>query len=420
MLADVAQFTLWGTATGRIWTVADLNRYLRQLLDSDYRLQDLWVAGEVSNVSRPASGHFYFTLKDAEAALRCVMWRADVARLLFLPRDGQAIEVHGRISVYEAGGQVQLYADDVRAAGEGALYQSFLRLKARLEAEGLFAPGRKRSLPAWPRCIGLVTSPSGAAVRDVLNVLRRRFPLAQVVLAPTPVQGPEAPAGIIRALAAINQVCRPDLILLVRGGGSLEDLQAFNDESVARAIAASAAPVVSGVGHETDFTIADFVADLRAPTPSAAAELATPDRTDLRPPLDAARKALARSLASRLERMRWSLADRRTALRLVAPLARLVHARQRIDELSRRSAKAVHHSLALRRAGAAGLGQALQAVNPLAILARGYALVRREDDGHVVRSIRQVSAGDALEIRVADGAFPADVAPPRRPPSASP
>jgi exodeoxyribonuclease VII large subunit len=414
MLAAMAQFSLWGSEGGRVWTVADLNRYLRQLLDSDYRLRDLWVAGEISNLSRPASGHLYFTLKDAEASLRCVMWRADVARLLVLPRDGQGIEAHGRIGVYEAAGQVQLYVDDLRAAGEGALYQRFLRLKERLEAEGLFAAERKRPLPAWPRCIGLVTSPTGAAVRDVLNVLRRRFPIAEVILAATPVQGPEAPAGIIGALGAINDQCHPDLILLVRGGGSLEDLQAFNDESVARAIAASAAPVVSGVGHETDFTIADFVADLRAPTPSAAAELATPDRADLRPPLDAARRSLARSLASLLERLRWTLADRRTALRLVAPLARLANARQRIDELGRRSAEALRHTLALRRAATLGLGQALQAVSPLAILARGYAVVRREDDRALVRSVRQVTAGDALEIRVSDGAFPANVAAPRR------
>jgi exodeoxyribonuclease VII large subunit len=337
------------------------------------------------------------------------MWKTDVQRLLFLPRDGQAIEVHGRVSVYEAGGQYQLYADDVRAAGEGALYQQFLRLRERLEAEGLFAAERKRPIPAWPRRIGLVTSPTGAALRDVLNVLRRRFPLAELIMAPTPVQGPEAPAGIIRALGALNQTSRPDLILLVRGGGSLEDLMAFNDEAVARAIAASASPVVTGVGHETDFTIADFVADLRAPTPSAAAELATPDRADLRPPLLAARRSMARSFTSLLDRLRWSLADRRTALRLVSPLARVTNARQRVDELARRSAEAFRHGLALRRAGAFGLGQALQAVDPLGILARGYAVVRRADDQVVVRSVRQIAVGDPLDIRVADGTFPAEV-----------
>jgi exodeoxyribonuclease VII large subunit len=417
MLPDVGQFSLWGPETARIWAVADLNRYLRQLLDGDYRLQDLWVAGEVSNLSRPSSGHLYFTLKDAEASLRCVIWRTDVVRLPFLPRDGQAVEVHGRVSVYEAGGQYQLYADDLRAAGQGALYQEFLRLKARLEAEGLFAAERKRPLPDWPGRIGLVTSPTGAALRDVVNVLRRRFPLAEVVLAPTPVQGPEAPAGIILALTALNQMIRPDVVLLVRGGGSLEDLQAFNDEAVARAIAASAAPLVCGVGHETDFTIADFVADLRAPTPSAAAELATPDRAELMPPIVAAQQSLARAFASLLDRLRLSLAECRTALRLSSPLARVTNARQRVDELGRRSLGAYRHGLALRRASAMGLGQALQAVDPLGILGRGYAVVRRADDQSVIRSTRQVRPGDALEIRVADGEFAAEARGPgaRRP-----
>jgi exodeoxyribonuclease VII large subunit len=416
MLPAVAQFPLWGAETGRVWPVTDLNRYIRQLLDSDYRLQDLWVSGEVSSLSRPASGHLYFTLKDAEASLRCVIWRTDALRLLVLPREGQAVEVHGRISVYEAGGQYQLYADALRGAGEGALYQEFLRLKARLEAEGLFAPERKRLLPAWPKRIGLVTSPTGAALRDVVNVLQRRFPLAEVILSPTAVQGTEAPAGIIAALDILNRVGHPDVILLVRGGGSPEDLRAFNDEGVARAIAASTAPVVSGVGHETDFTIADFVADLRAPTPSAAAELCCPDRADLRPPLRAAQRTLARSFASRMDRLRWTLADRRTALRLVAPRARIANARQRIDELVRRSLEALRHDLALRRAGAFGLGQALQAVGPLAILARGYAVVRREADGQVVRSVRQMAPGDELAIRVSDGEFPAAVSPSVRPP----
>jgi exodeoxyribonuclease VII large subunit len=314
-------------------------------------------------------------------------------------------------SALRAGGQYQLYADALRAAGEGALYQEFLRLKARLEAEGLFAPERKRPLPAWPRRIGIVTSPTGAALRDVVNVLRRRYPLAEVVLSPTAVQGPEAPAGIIAALAALNQTSLPDVILLV--GAAARRTSGLQRRAVARH-AASAAPVVSAVGHETDFTIADFVADLRAPTPSAAAELATPDRADLNPPLQGARRTLARSFAAHLERLRWAVADRRTALRLVSPLARIANARQRIDELVRRSGEALRHTLALRRAGALGLGQALQAVSPLGILARGYAVVRREADHQVIRSVGQVAPGDGLEIRVGDGEFPADVAPPRR------
>ncbi|NJD58874.1 MAG: exodeoxyribonuclease VII large subunit, partial [Anaerolineae bacterium] len=217
------------------WSVTDLTRYLRELLESDEALQDVWVKGEVSNFSRPASGHIYFTLKDTSASLRCVMWRGAAIRQRTMPRDGDAVEVHGAISVYELGGQYQLYADVIRPAGEGALYQEFLRLKAGLEAEGLFAPERKRPIPARPQRIGIITSPTGAALQDVLNTLRRRYPLVEVVLAPTPVQGDEAPPGIIAALRDVAQVARPDVILLVRGGGSIEDLWAFNDERVARA-----------------------------------------------------------------------------------------------------------------------------------------------------------------------------------------
>ena len=243
------------------WSVTDLTRHLRELLVSDDLLTDLWVIGEVSNVSRPSSGHVYFTLKDASASLRCVMWRNTALRQALLPRDGEAVEVHGAIDVYEAGGVYQLYADAIRPAGEGALFQEFLRLKARLEAEGLFDPGRKRPLPGLPQCIGVITSPTGAALRDILNTLRRRYPIAKVILVPTPVQGTEAPPGIVSALQEINRLAHPDVIILARGGGSIEDLWAFNDERVARAIGASAAPVVTGVGHETDFTIADFAAD---------------------------------------------------------------------------------------------------------------------------------------------------------------
>jgi len=259
------------------WTVTTLTRYIREALESDAQLQDIWVQGEISNLSRPASGHVYFTLKDNGASLRCVVWKSGVARLGVQLQDGMAATAHGRIGVYDAGGQYQLYADQVRAAGEGALFQEFLRLKSLLETEGLFASERKRPIPPLPRRIGIVTSPSGAALQDVLNTLRRRLPLLEVTLAASPVQGTEAPLLLVRALEALNrQRLKPDVILLVRGGGSIEDLWAFNDERLVRAIAASAAPVICGVGHETDFTLADFAADMRAPTPTAAAEVATP------------------------------------------------------------------------------------------------------------------------------------------------
>jgi len=411
MLRFVSQFSIFGLEP-QVWSVSDLTRYVRQVLDSDYRLQDIWVTGEAFNVSRPSSGHLYFTLKDSEASLRCVMWRSEVARQKVLPRDGEAIEVHGNISVYEAGGQYQLYADAIRPAGEGELFQEFLRLRARLEAEGLFDPERKRPLPIWPNRIGVVTSPTGAALRDVLNVLRRRFPLVEVILAPTPVQGDQAPAGIVSALKALNTYSQPDLILLVRGGGSIEDLWAFNDEGVARAIAVSQAPVVVGVGHETDVIIADFVADVRAPTPSAAAEVATPDRENLAGELAEVRNTLERKYRDYLRELRREYKDQQAALRIASPRAQVANARQRVDEALYRATAVVRYSLALRRAAVVGLVQTLRAVGPSAVLARGYAVVTRVDDGVVVRSISQVESGDGLNVRVSDGTFGSEARPP--------
>jgi len=411
MLRFVSQLSIFGLEP-RVWSVSSLTRYVRQALESDYRLQDIWITGEAFNVSRPSSGHLYFTLKDAEASLRCVMWRSEVALQKVLPRDGEAIEVHGHVSVYEAGGQYQLYADAIRPAGEGDLFQEFLRLRALLEAEGLFDPERKRPLPIWPKRIGVVTSPTGAALQDVLNVLRRRFPLVEAILAPTLVQGDEAPAGIVSALEALNTYSQPDLILLVRGGGSIEDLWAFNDEGVARAIAASQAPVVVGVGHETDVIIADYVADVRAPTPSAAAEVATPDRENLADELAEMRNTLEGKFADYLQELRRGYKGRQAALLMVSPRAQVANARQRVDEALYRATAAIHHGLDLRRAAVVGLAQTLHAVGPSAVLARGYAVVTRVDDGAVVRSIGQVEPGDELNVRVSDGTFAAEARPP--------
>ena len=263
-------------------TVTDLTRYLRQVLESDPVLQDVWVNGEISNLSRPSSGHIYFTLKDAGAALKCVIWRSTMLKLRIDLQSGMAVEAHGQVSLYERDGAYQLYVDAVRPAGEGRLYQEFMRLKARLEAEGLFDEERKRSLPERPRRIGIVTSPTGAALQDMLNTLQRRYPLAEVLVAGAAVQGVEAPPEIVRGIRALNRLPGVDVILVARGGGSLEDLWAFNDERVVRAIVASRVPVVSGVGHETDFTLADFAADRRAPTPTGAAVMVTPDVADLK------------------------------------------------------------------------------------------------------------------------------------------
>jgi exodeoxyribonuclease VII large subunit len=276
-------------------------------------LQDLWLEGEVSNWKHAPSGHIYFTLKDEAASIRCAMWRSNIQRAAYLPAgDGEAVLAHGYVSVYEPQGVYQFYVDDVQPVGLGSLYARFEQLKARLQAEGLFDADRKRSLPHFPRRIGVVTSPSGAVLRDILNVLRRRYPLAEVIVAPTLVQGPEAPAQIVRALERVGQVPGVDVIILARGGGSLEDLWAFNDEAVARAIVAAPVPVVSGVGHETDFTIADFAADLRAPTSSAAAELVTPDRAALRQQVERA-ASTARGGLRRADRAAATGAPRRGA-----------------------------------------------------------------------------------------------------------
>lgn len=390
------------------WTVTELTRYLRQLLESDARLQGVWVQGEISNFSRPSSGHIYFTLKDAGAALRCVIWRADAARLAFAPQDGLAVEAHGNLSLYEAGGQYQLYVDTLRPLGEGALYVEFLRLKALLEAEGLFDPARKRPLPEFPRRIGIVTSPTGAALRDMLDTLRRRLPLAEVVLAPAPVQGAEAPPALVEVLRTLNRVAAPDVILLARGGGSIEDLWAFNDERLVRAVAESAVPVVTGVGHETDFTLADFAADLRAPTPTAAAELATPiTALDLRQALAGAERALFGGMAVLFERRRLALEGERGRLRVFSPLRRLQTERQRLDELSRRGNAARAHRLELAALRLRDLENRLSALSPLGVLARGYAVVTRQ--GKVVASRAQVAVGDDLRVRLRDGEFEACV-----------
>lgn len=403
----MAQLPLF-QASSLIWTITELTHYLRQLFESDFNLQDLWVQGEVSNISRPTSGHLYFTLKDSSCSLRCVMWRNSVTRQTTIPRDGDAVELHGSINIYESAGQYQLYADQIRPAGEGALYRAFLRVKNRLEAEGLFDLERKRAIPRWPHCIGIVTSPTGAALRDMLNTIRRRYPFVKVVLAPTPVQGDEAPAGIVAALEKLNRIIHPDVILLARGGGSIEDLWAFNDERVARAIFDSAVPVISGVGHETDFTITDFVSDLRAPTPTAAAELATPNRADLQISTYDLTQRMGRAMLGVLNSQRWQLNRTENRLLLLSPQARLRSGRQRLDELERRAVTALEHRLQILHTRLDGLEQRLAALNPLAVLGRGYAMVTRPN-GQLVSSTSHIEPGDNLNVRVSDGVFSVEV-----------
>jgi len=325
-------------------------------------------------------------------------------RQSFTPHDGEAIDVHGSISIYEAGGQYQLYADLFRKAGEGALYAEFLRIKALLEAEGLFSPERKRPIPTRPRRIGIVTSPTGAALQDILNTLKRRYPLVEVILAATPVQGDEAPLSIIKALRDVVRVAQPDLIILARGGGSIEDLWAFNDERVARAIAGSPVPVITGVGHETDFTIADFVSDLRAPTPTAAAELATPNQADLRLDLADLSNRLTRSLQGYNTQLRWSFRELQSQLLRNSPLVQIQSDSQRVDELERRLTVNLTHLLQLTRSQLMGLNLRIGALNPRAVLERGYAIVTNQA-GDVIAHVARVSTGEELNVRVSDGDF---------------
>jgi len=387
------------------WTVTEVTRYLRQLLEADDILQDAWVQGEISNLARPSSGHIYFSLKDSGATLRCVMWRNAASRLEMNLKDGMAVEVHGSIGIYEPQGQYQLYADLIRSVGEGALYQEFLRLKAQLEAEGLFDVERKHPIPELPRRIGIVTSPTGAALRDMLNTLRRRYPLAEVILAPSPVQGDEAPLGLLAGLQALDWIIHPDVILLARGGGSMEDLWAFNDERVVRAVAEAATPVISGVGHETDFTLVDFAADLRAPTPTAAAELATPVTVDdLRDYLAGAGQRLDAAMTAKIEQHRHQVDGLASRLRYFSPVRRIQTEMQCLDDLIRRGNAAQTHSLALAAANLKGLGQRLGALDPLGVLKRGYAVLS-DKDGRVVSSKGQVASGDELRARVQDGEF---------------
>jgi exodeoxyribonuclease VII large subunit len=383
------------------WTVSKLTFYIRKLLEENQVLQDVWVQGEISNLSRPASGHIYFTLKDSSAALRCVMWKTSAARLGIPLQDGKAVEVHGKIGVYEVSGQYQLYVDQIRPVGEGALYQEFMRLKAMLDAEGLFASERKRLIPMFPKTIGIVTSATGAALRDMLNTLRRRLPLVEVILAPSPVQGIEAPPALVKAIQSLNYQL-PDVILLARGGGSIEDLWAFNDERVVRAVAMSAVPVICGVGHETDFTLCDFAADLRAPTPTAAAELATQiTMIDLRAGLQSYKTRIAAATLNQLAEQKTSLASLVSELRYVSPERRIQSGRQRVDELTRRARSSLSYHLQLQSAQVKGMQRRLQALNPMAVLRRGYAVVTRNDDGSVVSRVAQ--AGDEMIVRVSDG-----------------
>ncbi len=425
---------------------SQLNALARELLEGAFGL--VWVEGEISNLSRPASGHLYFSLKDARAQVRCALFRQRAGLLRFRPADGQKVIARARLSLYEPRGDYQLIVDSLEPAGEGALRQAFEALKLKLDAEGLFAAERKRSLPRFPRRLALLTSPRGAAVRDVLSVLARRFPLLPVDVVPIAVQGEGAAAEAIAALRAVNRAARHDLILLTRGGGSLEDLQSFNDEALARAIVASAIPVISAVGHEIDFSISDFVADLRAPTPSAAAELLVPERGELLRTLGQQRMRLQAHLQRSLERSAQRLDRAALRLQTVSPVQHLKNGRERLlraevrlatlrqatqqlalrrlmtiearlqaqhprARLSRAAERlassgqqllgALPRSIEHRRLRLVALGRALNAISPLATLGRGYALLLDGESGEVLGSVRQLAEGASVTARLHDG-----------------
>lgn len=390
-------------------SVTELTSYIRNLFDGDSTLQDVWVSGEVSNMTAARSGHWYFTLKDSTAQLRCVMWRSTANRQQITPQNGDALEVHGKVGVYEPRGEYQLYADAVRPVGLGELYQKFERLKARLATEGLFDAERKREYPAFPHQIGVVTSPTAAAFQDIQNVLRRRFPLAEVILSPSQVQGESAPTQIVRALERLNQHTAVDLILLCRGGGSIEDLWSFNDERVARAVAASRIPVIAGVGHETDFTIVDFVCDLRAPTPSAAAEQAVPNIFDIREGLRVLDERLSGMMYDTLLLREENLKTAQRTLAYTSPKRTIENLRQRVDDLSARMQRQQKSTLEQRGERLSNKRAALEAANPKTILSRGYAIVTRNDDDQRVISELDAQPGTGVTIQLKDGELKARI-----------
>ena len=387
------------------YTVSQVTSEIKELLESNPFLSDLWIEGEVSNLSIASSGHAYFNLKDQHAVLQAVMFRN--RRGIEMLSNGGAVAAHGRVSFYEPRGTLNISVDVVAPQGLGELALELERLKQKLAAEGLFDPARKRPLPSFPKVIGVVTSPTGAVWHDIQNVLARRYPLAKLVLSPAVVQGMQAKESIAEALLCLDDEGGCDVIIVARGGGSLEDLWAFNEEVVARAIYACRTPVVSGVGHETDETIADYVADVRAPTPSAAAELLTPDVRDLKSTVAHLSNMMGRSLSARLQQERNTVD--RARRQLEAGLPDIATLRRRIDDQSRISAAAVASLAKQRRLEVDGLYQRLRGLDPLATLSRGFAVVELTASSQALTSAEQAKDGDALTITVSDGAVPAVV-----------
>lgn len=387
-----------------IFGVAEVNQLIKHMLDGEPMLQGILVRGELSNYKIYPSGHHYFTLKDADGALRCVMFRGQASRLRFRPENGMKVIASGRITVFPRDGAYQLYCDSLTPEGVGDLAVAFEQLKARLYAEGLFDPAHKKPLPRYPETIAIVTSPAGAAVHDMIRILRRRFPIAKVVLLGVRVQGTEAPPEIAGAIRYANKWRVGDVIITGRGGGSMEDLWAFNDERVARAIYESELPVISAVGHEPDVTIADFVADARASTPSNAAEIAVPDSAELLRWLRGAEGQMARKETARLEDLRTRLEKLRAKRVMTDPMAYLQDKRMELTHVQQRLGDVSGTLLSRKKERFAALAASLDAMSPLKVLGRGYAMAQN-GEGQILKSWHDVSAGDAVTVTLGEGAL---------------
>ena len=435
-------------AERQIYSIKELNKYIRMKLDSDAVLSDVWIRGEISNFTHHGSGHKYFTMKDESSRIKAIMFASHNQRLPFVPKEGTKVIARGNVTVYERDGQYQFYATHMQPDGIGSLYLAYEQLKSKLEQEGLFAAARKRPLPRYPHCIGVVTSPTGAAVRDIIITLQRRYPQVAIVLYPVLVQGKGAGPSIVQAIENLNVMGEADVLIVGRGGGSLEELWAFNEEAVARAIAASGIPVISAVGHETDFTIADFAADLRAATPTAAAELAVPSAAELAGQLRTAKQRLRQGLLRRSQRSGERLASLQRSLALAGPRRQLAQhaqrldmlraalvraaearhsraqgrsallhqslqrfhplgsvsaARRRTDSLSRELAAAMQARLQDKRARYVAELRHLDALSPLKVMSRGYSLVYDESEQHLIKSLKEVELGDVVNIKLNDG-----------------
>lgn len=382
-------------------TVSQLNGYMKKYIDASELLRSVRVSGEISNLKLHGNGHIYFTLKDQESQLSAVMFRREASKMIFRPENGLSVVCTGRISVYPASGQYQLYTELMESAGVGELFIAYEQLKRKLAAEGLFEQSRKRRIPRCPFRVGLITSPTGAAVRDMIRIGSRRFPPAEIVLFPSLVQGAGAPAELIRGLRYFNETHGADVIIIGRGGGSVEDLWAFNDESLARAVASSAIPVVSAVGHETDFTICDLAADVRASTPSAAAELCFPDMEVFRAQLANVGRALERTVRADIEKKRERVKELSSRRAMTSPMTLLDDHRVRLMQLSDRAERAIMSRLQTERFSLSSASARLQLLDPLAPLARGYAMITK--NGRPVVSAGAVEVGDRLAVKLGDG-----------------